>query len=103
MPNAIVDAFCHGPRLGRAPSSHARTIGAQPVACTATSRGIVAPSQPRPAHLQQGLVDADEPDAAAGGVEDDVGHPPAELLDDLEPMVFLPSSRYGSLSVETSV
>jgi hypothetical protein len=40
-----------------------------------------------PAELEQfaqGLVDADDADAPAGGVHDHAGHPPAELLGDLQ-------------------
>src|SRR5262249_53775625 len=36
------------------------------------------------AKFEQRLVDPDQPDAAAGRVHDDVGYPPAELLDDLQ-------------------
>ena len=54
MPNAIVDAFSQA-RDSVARSSQARTIGAQPVAWTATSRGIVAPSQPMAWHSSRAL------------------------------------------------
>ena len=37
------------------------------------------------AELDEGLVDPDQSDATAGGVDDHVRHPPAELLHDLEP------------------
>ena len=40
-----------------------------------------------PAELEQftqGLVNADDADASAGGIHDHAGHPPAKLLDDLQ-------------------
>jgi len=47
--------------------------------------GEVTGEQAELAQLQECLVDRDDPDAATGRVEDDVGCAPAELLDDLEP------------------
>ncbi len=44
-PEAIVDGSRHGSAVSL-PDSKARTIGAQPAACTTTIRGLAAPIQP---------------------------------------------------------
>ena len=69
-------------------SSSARLEGVDdrrdiPSTCTATSRGSAAADPAELLQLEHRLVDPDDADAAAGGVEDDVGHLPAELLGDL--------------------
>ena len=69
--------------LSSRPALNASTIGGQPVDCTATSRGSFDADPAELLHLLHRLVDADQPDPAAGRVEDDVGHLPAELLGDL--------------------
>ena len=83
IPKATVCASAQGSD-SRAPASKARTIGAHPVDCTDTSRGSVAGDPAQLEQLAQRLVDADQPHAATGGIDDHVGHPPAELLGDLE-------------------
>jgi hypothetical protein len=91
MPNATVEESLHLHRLSSAGLERVDDRRAA-VAWTATSRGSLSPIQPS-SRPPQRLVDADQPDAATGRVEDHVGHPPAELLGDLEPIVFLPSIR----------
>ena len=54
------------------------------------------------AQLEQRLVDADEADAAAGRVDDHVGHLPAELLDDLEAHRLLALDPVGLLAASTT-
>ena len=62
----------------RSPAAKARTIGAQPVACTATSRGRASSaSQPEGPQFGHSLVDSDQTDPTPGWIDDDVGSPPA--------------------------
>ena len=49
------------------------------------------------ARLGERLVDADQADPATGRVDDDVGHPPAELLGDLQPHRLLALDPVGLL------
>ena len=68
-PAATVWAFSNVP-ASRAPDSKARTMGAQPAACTATMRGRLGPIQPERLHLVECLPHADQAGAAAGRVDD---------------------------------
>ena len=84
MPLAIVAAPANG-SANRSPRSKARTIGAQPSDCTATIRGRLVVGQPAErGQLVKGLPHADQPGAAAGGIENHVGQPPIELLGQLQ-------------------
>ena len=84
MPKATVDAS--GPRLARrspgVEGPHDRGAAGRLHRDQPRQRPVRDPAQL--AQLQQRLVDADQADPAAGRVDDDVGQPPAELLDDLQ-------------------
>ena len=74
------------PRLApsRSPCSNARTIGAQPSACTDTIRGRCAGVDPADAlDLLERLPHADHAGAAAGRIDDPVGPLPVHLLGEL--------------------
>ena len=69
MPAAIVCAFSQRAACST-PSSKARTIGAQPAACTATMRGRFVADEADRLQLGERLPHADQPGAAAGRIED---------------------------------
>ena len=83
IPNATVEEFSTftdsvGPGLERRDDRRA------PGRLDADEPRQVALDPAELARLGERLVDADQPDAAAGRVDDHVRHPPAELLGDLE-------------------
>src|SRR5690606_32003043 len=68
--------------------------------------GALGPDPAEALHLVERLPRAAEAGAAAGRVEDDVGQPPAELLEELVPHRLLPLDAVGLLErreVEPSV
>ena len=97
MPDAMVCGVLPARRMLDAPASHARTIGAQPAACTATMRGRFAADEADRLELGERLPHADQAGAAAGRIEDHVGHLPAELLGELEPHRLLALDPIGLL------
>ena len=60
-------------------------------------RGRLAPIQPSRLHLVERLPHADEAGAAAGGIEDQVGQLPAELVGELQPHRLLSLDPIGLL------
>ena len=100
-PNAAVLASCHG-LVSCSPLANARTTGAHPAACTATIRGVFAPIQPSPASSASALRMPIRPTPPPVGQTMTSGTRQPSCSAISSPIVFFPSSRYGSLSVETS-
>jgi hypothetical protein len=74
----------------RCPASKARTIGAQPSACTLTIRGRRVRDEANGFQLGECLPHAHQPCPAASGVHDHVGQFPLEVFGKLETERLLP-------------
>ena len=103
-PLACVVGILPRRRLSSSPAWNARTIGAHPSACATTMCGMrdVLRQPAAVAHLGEHLPHADQPRAAAGRIDDVRRQRQPSCSASSMPIVFFPSMRYGSRSVETS-
>ena len=86
----------------RARCSNALTIGRAAVRLGGDHPRALADRSAHRLHLLECLPHADQADASARGIDDHVGQFPPNCSHSSYPIVFLPSMRYGSLSVDTS-
>src|SRR5712692_4016566 len=85
-----------------APCSKARTIGAQPSACTAYMRGRAEPMSPRVSSSSNAFHIPISPVPPPVGYTTTSGRLQPKSSASSKPSVFLPSTRYGSRSVAMS-
>ena len=96
-----MDGFSHA-SANSAPALNARTIGAQPSACTAYIRGRLPSSQPISSISANAfhIPTIPVPPPVGYKITSGSSHPNCSAIS--YPIVFLPSARYGSRSVDTS-